>query len=284
MRKLNLLLVIVALLLFSCKEGAIKKVSNESSTKLGTYEKVIKDGKIRVGYIPYTPGFIEDPNTGELSGIFYDIDTLLAKRLNIEFEFVQKVNWGDIALDLNDNKVDIIASPIWPTIERAKFMEFSTPVYFESLNVFVRSDDNRFNGDLSKINNPKIKVGTIIGEISAIAKDRYFPNASSIDNSRDTHISQLLDDLVAKKVDVIFTSPIMAIKYLETGKVKEVEGVEPLNVYPTVMVMRKGDFALKSMIDNSIMELHNTGIINQIISKYEEYPNVFYRLQPPYAK
>ena len=275
---------IIIAIITSCGNGSVQRVSNETNTSLGTYNKVIKEGKIRIGYLPYPPGFIEDPNTKALSGIFYEIDTLLAKRLNIKFEFVEKIPWSDIAVALENNRFDIIASPVWPTIERAKFCEFSIPVYYETLNAYVRADDKRFDNNLAAINRPDVRIATIVGEISAIIKDRDFHNAKAVVNIKETQLSQICEDIISNKADVVFTSPMLASKYLKSGKIKEIEGIGPLNVYPNVMVMRKGDFALKTMFDNALLELHNTGVIDKIISKYEEVPGIFYRVQQPYIK
>lgn len=280
--KILLALIILIGLSFSGCDDVIQETPQTKNTD--TYDRVIETKIIRVGYINYPPGFIIDPNTQEFSGIFYDIAKELEKSLDIKFDYIKQSAWDDIILDLKDGKIDLLGSPVWPTSDRGKFVEFSAPLYYDVLLPYVRIDDNRFDGNISILNNYKYKIATIIGEISQDVANDNFPDASIIENVKLTHLSQLLTDVSVGKADITFSPPNIANKFIKNNpdKVKQVTNVEPLRIYPNVMVLRKGDFKLKSMLDIAILELQNSGRINEIISKYEEHPGDFYRVQYPY--
>ena len=55
---------------------------------------VIKSGKLRCGYVAYSPGCLKDPNTGELSGIGIDSIKMVAKNLGLQVEWAEEVGWG----------------------------------------------------------------------------------------------------------------------------------------------------------------------------------------------
>lgn len=62
------------------------------------YERVIKSGTLKCGYIPYPPAMIVDPNTGEKSGIFYEFMNEVGKRLSLKVEWVQESGWGTFSV------------------------------------------------------------------------------------------------------------------------------------------------------------------------------------------
>ena len=74
--KLPQILLIVALS-FAVAFVTGKYMTSNNGTRVtvkeSTYERVIRTGEIRCAYAVYEPPLIKDPNTGKLSGIFYDV-------------------------------------------------------------------------------------------------------------------------------------------------------------------------------------------------------------------
>src|SRR5438874_1363658 len=77
------------------------------------YDRVMSSGVIHCGYVVYPPGLLKDPNTGKLSGVFYDIMESAAKSLQLRLEWTEEVGWGSMIEGLQANRYDMICSPVW---------------------------------------------------------------------------------------------------------------------------------------------------------------------------
>jgi polar amino acid transport system substrate-binding protein len=243
------------------------------------YERVLEKGTIRVGYVLYPPGLIKDPNTGQFSGIFYEVMQKVGANLNLKVEYVEEVTWQTLVESVKNDKVDIIGSPVWPTAERGKFSDFTIPIYLGSLKAYVRADDNRFDGDLSKANINSVSIVTIDGEISTNVKASDFPNAKDHGMPNTTLISQMLLEVSGNKADIAFVEPFVAGDFINKNpnKIKEVKDIQPLRIYPNNMMVKKGEVEFTSMINTALQELMNNGEVDKIIAKYEPFKGAFYR-------
>ena len=117
------------ILITACNNG--DTTSNEKST----YEKVLKSGKIRVGYISYPPSFIVNPD-GSYSGIFYETIEKIGENLGLEIEYVEEVTWDGMIESVKTGRVDMVCTGIWPTTQRGKHVDFVTPLFFNLSAVF----------------------------------------------------------------------------------------------------------------------------------------------------
>ncbi len=256
--------------------GPAKTAGNTDSV----YSKVVSSGTIRACYVVYPPALIKDPNTGKLSGIFVETLNKAAGNMGMKVSWDTEVGWGDMIEALNSNKCDIIGSPSWSNSTRGKSAEFSEPVYYSAINGYARAGDNRFDSNIMLANNANYKLATIDGETSQLIASRQFPNAKTLQLPQLTDVSQMLLNVVDGKVDMAFLEPTVANAYMKNnpGKVKNVSTVKPVVIYGNVMLIKKGEFAFKSAIDNAFIELLNNGSIDELINVYEkEYPGGFYR-------
>lgn len=278
MKKFQNIAIVLLFLTFIGFWGCNKNSTTENQSK-STYEKVNENGTIRVGYISYPPGFIKDPNTNQYSGIFNDVLLEVGKNLGLKIEYTQEVAWGTMVESIKQDKIDMIGSPVWPTSQRGKQVGFSVPIYYSGIGIYVRIDDNRFNDDFTKINDPNIRISTIDGELTSTISSFDFPKAKIIGLPQSTDVSQVLLNVAENKADVTFAEPVIAYEYMKKnpGKLKNIAEKKPIRIYPNVMMFKINDPAFKSMIDNAIIELMNNGYIDKIISKYEPFPGAFYR-------
>jgi ABC-type amino acid transport substrate-binding protein len=187
---------------------------------------------------------------------------------------------------LNSNRCDIIGSPAWSNSTRGRSAEFIQPIYYSAINAYVRSNDKRFDNNINIINDKSYKIATVDGETSQLIASRQFPNAQTLQLPQSTDISQMLLNVVDGKADVAFLEPTIVNEYAKNnpGKVKNISINKPIVVYGNVMMVKKGEFAFKTMMDNAISELLNNGYIDELIDKYEKsYPGGFYRVTVPYT-
>jgi ABC-type amino acid transport substrate-binding protein len=90
--------------------------------------------------------------------------------------------------------------------------------------------------------------------------------------------------MISGKADITFVEVAIAQAFLEKNpeSIREVQDVSPVRVFPNVMMVGKGEYRLLSMLNVAIDVLANSGEIERIIAKYEEYPGSFQRRQVPY--
>lgn len=249
------------------------------------YDNVIKSGVIRACYAVYPPASMKDPNTGEMSGVFVETLNKIAENMKLKVDWNAEVGWGEMIEAINSNRCDIIGSPAWSNSTRGRSAEFSQPVYYSAINAYVRADDNRFDQDIYIANNNQYKIATVDGETSQAITVKQFPKAQTLQLPQTTDVSQMLLNVADGKADMAFLEPTVANQYMKTnpGKIKNVSINKPVVVYGNIMMIKKGEFAFKTMIDNGIDESLSNGFIDGVISQYEkEYPGGFYRVASPY--
>ncbi|HCU00255.1 TPA: hypothetical protein DIC20_00950 [Candidatus Dependentiae bacterium] len=280
---LGVVVLTVVVSLITIKVGSPSKNTAISSN---VYDSVLKSGVIRACYVVYPPASIKDPNTGKMSGVFVDTLNKAAENMGLKVDWNAEVGWGDMIEALNSNRCDIIGSPAWSNSTRGRSAEFAQSIYYSAINAYVRANDSRFDNNINLANNKIYKIATVDGETSQLIASRQFPNAQTLQLPQSTDVSQMLLNVADGKADMAFLEPTIANEYMKNnpGKVKNVSVDKPVVIYGNVMMIRKGEFAFKTMMDNSITELLNNGYIDGVIDQYEkDYPGGFYRASVPYV-
>lgn len=276
--------VILALAAAGCQRPAETPTRIEGASKSTVYDRVVSSGTLRCGYVTYPPGLIKDPNTGKFSGTFYETVEEAAKNLGLKVAWVEEVGWGAMVEGLNTDRYDMICSPVWPLSQRAKVADFSTPLYYGGAAVFVRKSDTRFDKDRSLINDPKVKIATIDGEVTDMIARTQFPTAQRVSLPQATDISQALLDVTTRKADVTFVESYVAFQFLKSNQdtVRDAYPGRPAVIYPNTFMFKAQSGQFKAMIDNAVSELINNGFLDAVLDRYEPAPGLFYRRALPY--
>lgn len=274
-----------------------------SATQSTVYDRVVKSGVIRAGYLTYPPACVKDTKTGKLSGIFVEVLEKAAENCGLNVEWTEEVGWGAQIEGLDADRYDIVGSPVWANPTRGKLTTMSIPVYFSGIGIYVRKDDNRFTDDFSKtnspdartardrltddwskINSPDVRIATIDGETGDLIARTQFPKAKRVSLPQLTDISQLFLDVSSNKADVLFAEPYFAYEYLKSnpGTVKNIAAERPIRALGNCYMFRRGEFQYKQMLDVAIEDLLNSGFVDDLMKKYEPEPNTFYRVAKPY--
>ena len=257
--------------------------SSTGSIENSVYNKVVSSGTIRSFYTAFPPALIKDPNTGKLSGIFFETLNKAAQNMGLKVDWSTEVGWGDAIEALNSGKCDIVGSDSWSNSTRGKSAEFIQPIYYSAINAYVRANDNRFDNNVLVANNASYKLATLDGETSQVIAAQNFPNAKTIQLPQLSDISQLFVNVADGKADMTFQDTATANQYMKSnpGKLKNVSTQKPIVVYADVMLVKKGEFVFKSAIDNAIIELLNNGYVDGVINRYES--GGIYRVATPYV-
>lgn len=280
------LAIFVAMISFLTTKTILNQNSSTIQKETTVYDRVLKTGVIRAAYIVYPPTSIKNPNTGEMSGVFIEALNKAAENMGLKVDWNTEVTWGEMIEGLNSNRYDIVGSAAWSNSTRGKGAEFVRPLYYSALNAYVRANDERFkDDDFAIANNKNFKVVYVDGQTSQILANKFFPDAQKLSLPQAQGSSIELLSVVDNKADMAFIETAAANEFIKNnpGKIKNASIIKPLVVYGNSMMVKKGEFKLKTMLDSSMDELLANGYIDSLIDKYEKlYSKGFYRVAVPY--
>lgn len=247
------------------------------------YDRILRTGTLRCAYALYPPDLIKDPNTGALSGIFYDVMEEVGRRLNLKIDWTEEVGYGVIAEGFATNRYDAFCSAVWPTAERSRAAAFTVPLFYSPVDVFVRADDHRFDNKLDALNDPSISFSGRDGDISATIAAATFPQAKIVSIPQLSDTAQTLDDVVHHKADATINEPGLLYQYLEKnpGTMRILTEDKPIRVSPNGMMIKQDAYQLKAMLDTTLTEMLNSGAIDKILQQYQKQP-IFLPVALPY--
>lgn len=250
------------------------------------YERVIRTGTIRVGYVAYPPASIVAPSGGAVTGVFPDLLREIGRTTSLNIEFAEEVGYADLIQGLEAGRYDVVGG-IWANPNRGKLATISIPVYFTGVGVWVRPNETRFSpdGNWASINRRGIRIAAIDGSTPLNIAREQFPNAQIVSYPNLTPESQLFLDVVQGRADVFFAEPAQGLRFLQSnpGAVRNMAEARPLRVFASVYMMRASEPQLKTLIDTAIAELQSSGRAEEIIGRYEPAPGVFLRPALPYT-
>lgn len=274
-----LLAAILGALLVGWFTGGTKMESRDSA-----YDRVMRSGTLRCAYFVVPPEFIKDPNTGKLSGIGYEVTEAVGRLLGLKIEWTEEVGFGEMAAGFGTGRYDAVCSSVFNRAPLARQADFSEPFMYTPVGIFVRAGDTRFDNNASAIDDPSVKIATIDGDTAFEIANQNFPKAEKSFLPQNTDISMQLESVATGKADVAMTYMANFFQYNQKnpGKLKTVLSEKPIRAFGNTIMLPKGEFELKSMINAALSELMNSGTIDKIIDKYQPYPNAYYKVGVPF--
>lgn len=267
---IRVLLVLIVFLTMLAPTKAKAEMSSE------VYDRIIKSGTIRCGYWTWPPFLIKDPNTGQLKGPTYDYMEAVGKELGLKIEWTEEVGAGEFIAGLSTNRYDVMCMSLWPDAARLKNITVSDPIFYSVVYAVVRKGDKRFEGNLDAINNEKVTVAGIEGDITQSVAIELYPNAKVLALPQSADVSQILQSVVAGKADVTFVDEGLIADFNKTnnGALELVKGVKPVKTFPEVLGVKNGEIQLKMMLDAAINILTNNEYTGKILKDYtmSSYP------------
>jgi ABC-type amino acid transport substrate-binding protein len=252
--------------------------------KESVYDRVMRTGTIRCGYAPIEPVLRKDGNTGELSGAAYDLVNEIGKKLSLKIEWVGEVGFAAMTQDVVSGRFDMICSTHMISAARARVVDFSTPVFYSDISIFVRKDDARFDQDRSLLNSDKISFSSIDGTpVPSMILDE-FPKAKIYSLPEISAVSDALLALDTGKVDATLIPNYEGMLYAENNdnNIRPISGL-PLYRMSAGFQIPKDDMRFKNMIDATLEELRGNGFIDRVVAKYRKYDGGLYASRSAYA-
>jgi len=267
----TLLTIIIAV---ACSVAATRyftpgTTSTAAASAETAYERVVRTGVLRCGYAMSPPVMTKDPNTGKVSGLDVDITEEVGKQLGLKIEWTEEVGWGNFIEGLRTNRYDVFCSQLWPEASRSKFLSLAGPILYTFTDTYVRADDFRFDGDLSKINNPEVGIPVIDGDISYEMANR-FPAARKLTLPQMATISDMLESVLTHKADILFFDQgiVGALPAEEQSKLRLVPNVPHSFSLPSFYGVKAGEIQLRDIINVAIDAIIEDGRMETMALKY----------------
>ncbi|MGE3769837.1 MAG: substrate-binding periplasmic protein [Bdellovibrionales bacterium] len=277
-------LLLTALIAAAVAYGAHHMLpSAAADSRESTYERVMRTRELRCAYVIYPPLFAKDVNTGQFSGVMYDMVEALGKQMGIKIIWAEEVGTDNAFAGIATGRYDAICPGFWINPERAAVANFAKPFYYQGVFAFGRADETRFAAGPQAMNRPDIRFVILEGEMSQIIAREDYPKAQAILLPGLSGAPSRLIDVVSGKGDVALHEMSVFEQYnaANPGKAKPLFK-DALRISGAAIAFPKDDFDLIHMINTNIDVMVNTGIVDRILDKYDPEGREYLRLATPY--
>lgn len=266
----KIILFIFALFVFPVTAQAVDKET--------AYDRIMRTGTIRCGYVNWSPAIAKDPETGIMEGYIAEYIEEIAASLDLKVDWTEEVNMGTYLLDLANGRYDLECAGGWANALRGKFIYYTDPFVYQPAVPFVRSDDTRFDGGVETLYGSGLKAAVIDGDTSQDIRDKMFPNMEEVSLPM---ISSTLEYFVAVssgKADVTFSDYVGGVQYMKKnpGKIKALP--YRLRLVPMCIGVAPGEERLWHMLNTANQQLILNGTVDTILDKYETEQGMFVRV------
>ncbi len=246
-------------------------------------DRVLRTNTLRCGYWQWPPLTSRDQVTGEMSGVFYEYVNELGNILNLEIEWVKDTGFTDFVLDLEFDRIDAMCAGVWPIAPRPRAMDFTGPIFYIPLNIYVRADDNRFDYQDGLLNDENITFVSMDGLVGDILINQKYPYAEKLILTESNTVPELFLNVANGKADATINDVFTAHNYMvnNPGKLRKVPLEAPVLFFGNTIAVKKGEEGLVRMLDQATKQLHYNGYVEELIQRYENTPGALLRRQSP---
>lgn len=233
----------------------------------GTLSRVLREQKVRVGVVPYSPIVVVDPSTKRPSGHAVDVMDAIGRAGGFAVEY-EVVDWSTMNAALASGKIDAVVSSIFKNPIRAKEFTFTSPLMFFGLSGIARTDTTiRTASDLEK---PGLKVAVLAGEAGHEYVKRFMPQAEvTVLTGSDLTVPMM--EVVSGRADFAFGDLATTRRFATNNTaVRDVFASDPLNVSAAGFMVRRDDPAWVDFLDAGIESLLLSGELDRLDQKYNK--------------
>lgn len=251
--------------------------------KEGAYERVMASNTIRCGYYVWPPYITKDPNTLQLSGLFYDVMMKVGESLNLKIDWVSEVNFDAMFEGYASGKHDMLCAPISANPARARASDFTNPILYAPYYLYARDGDKRFENNYAKANSKDVIYASLDGDMNEIIGKEDFPLAAKFSIGQNSAMTDVLMAIQSKKADIATLDTVAAQNFIKANPktIHQVKG-SPVRIMPFTYSIPIGEEKLKSMLNITFQTLVDTGAIDKMVKKYPELDATLLRTTKPY--
>ncbi len=278
----SLLTVLVALKIMAPHYSNQPGLSDQKQETV--YDRVMRTGTLRCGYLAWKNFVDIDPNTGEFSGMTVDYMQALTQNLGLKLEWVEEVGRGDYPIGLQQGRYDAYCTALTATAERARVSDFIRPIAVEVFNIFVQNDVTRYDYNLDALNNPDVTFAATEGDIFTKIIRRHFPRAKLIELPQLTGDTDPLMHVKDGKADAVLMNAKIGHDFekMNPKSIRQVKLAEPFRYIPVSIATKVDEYRFTKMLDVATMEILANGTINKILDRYDPDNQVYLRIAKPY--
>ena len=214
---------------------------------------------------PTFPPFDTTDENGELDGFDVDLMNAIAEDQGFEIEWTQ-LGFDGLIPALESKQIDIIASGMWASPERAKIVDFSTTYYDSGLVLAVKVDNNTITGADSLTSD--MKVAAQIGTSSADLVQQWEKDGKIAEAKIYDKVNEAVMDLQNGTVDALLNDKPVTTEYMskQPDKIKIVGDI--LNEESYGFAVNKENKDLLDMINAGLQNVIDDGTYDQLLAKW----------------
>jgi polar amino acid transport system substrate-binding protein len=215
-----------------------------------TLEKVIKNGKLRIGFSTFVPWAMKD-KTGTFIGYEIDVATRLAQDMGVKPEFIP-TKWSGIIPSLLTGKFDIIIGGMGITPKRNLKVNFTIPYEYSGMSMVANKKLAAGFNSLEDFNKPSVTLSARTGATPVQAAKRFMPKATL--RLFDDEAQALQEVLIGKAHAMIASAPFPAHQAIRhDNKLFLPLGETTFTKEPIGFAIKKGDPDFLNFLNNWII-------------------------------
>lgn len=256
------------------------KVGVEPVKKETSYERIMRTGVMRCGYVNWMPVIAKDTVSGKMMGYWPEIMEALADSMKLKIVWQEEVSFQTYLQDLNNGRYDIECAAGWPNAERGKYIYYTKPIVYSPLVPFVRADDTRFDKGIETLDQEGVTAAVIDGDTSQVVRRTRFPNMKELSLPLIASTNEYFLAVSSGKADVTFSDYTGALDYMKNNPDKIKALPYQLRLVPQNIGVPMGDDKLLSMLNTATLQLQLDGTFERILGKYGDRLKLLVRPQP----
>ena len=234
------------------KEAAQKALAEKPELA----KKIVDAGTVVVANdANYPPQSSIDKATGKLVGFDVDVADQMAKILGLTVDFKNPV-WETIPTGLQQGRYDVSIGSMAVTPERQKTLDFTTPYYYPSQQIFVKKGGPQITG-VKDLFGKSVGVGAATTAYSFLSK---YPKIHI--KTYDTDASSF-PDLANGNVDFIMTAGPTGQAAIVAGQPFEFSG-KPLYYEYAAMAIKQGEPDWLALLNYSVDTMRKDGTLTTL--------------------
>ena len=209
------------------------------------------------------PNSFVDPKTRDLVGYEVDIAKAIAQKIGVKAEFKQLAVAARIP-ELQQGRVDVLAASLTHNKERESQIDFSLTTFVTGQKVLVKTSSGI--ADIGQLAGKKVL--TVKGGTQEPNIRKAVPNVDVV--TFETTQQAFLALQQGKGVGYVNDEASLVNDFAKLGPAKKDYAILPTNIStePLALGLRKGEPALKAVVDGTLRELESSGNADKLFIKW----------------
>ena len=226
----------------------------------GLAAEILERGKVIVANdANYPPQSYVDEETNELVGFDVDVAKKMGEILDIPVEF-ETPAWETVPAGLDTGRWDVSIGSMTITEERQKSLDFTSPYYYTSGQVFVQKGG-------PQIESVDDLAGKTVGVGAATTYYDFLKENSDAKVKTYTTDAESFPDLLNGNIDFVMTAGPTGQEAILAGKEMEFSGT-PLYYEDLAFSIKQGEPDWLALLDYAVKQMHEDGSLTAMSEEW----------------